>query len=46
MGDLSGEGEHPTDIRLSRMTSLLAGHPTLAPLLDLLQKTEPQRARA
>ncbi len=46
MGDLSGEGEHPTDIRLPRMTSLLAGHPTLAPLLDLLQKTEPQRARA
>ncbi len=46
MGDLSGEGEHPTDIRLPRMTGLLASHPTLAPLLDLLQKTEPQRARA
>jgi protease-4 len=46
MGDFSGEGERPTDIRLSSMTNLLAGHPTLAPLLDLLQKTEPQRARA
>jgi protease-4 len=46
MGDLSGEGEHPTDIRLPRMTGLFAGHPTLAPLLELLQKTEPQRARA
>ncbi len=46
MGDLSGEGEHPTDIRLPRMTGLLASHPMLAPLLDLLQKTEPQRARA
>jgi protease-4 len=46
MGDLSGEGERPTDIRLSGVTDLLAGHPTVAPLLDLLQKTEPQRARA
>ncbi|MCX5646661.1 MAG: signal peptide peptidase SppA [Phycisphaerae bacterium] len=46
MGDLSGEGERPTDIRLSSTTSLLAGYPALAPLLDLLQKTEPQRARA
>lgn len=46
MEDLSGEGERPTDIRLSSTTSLLAGYPALAPLLDLLQKTEPQRARA
>jgi protease-4 len=46
MGDISGEGERPTDIRLSSMSSLLAGQPTLAPLLDLLQRTEPQRARA
>ena len=46
MEDLSGEGERPTDIRLSSATSLLAGYPALAPLLDLLQKTEPQRARA
>jgi protease-4 len=46
MEDLSGEGERPTDIRLSSTTSLLAGYPALAPLLDLLQRTEPQRARA
>ena len=46
MEDFSGEGERPTDIKLSGMTTLLAGYPTLAPLLDLLQKTEPQRARA
>jgi protease-4 len=46
MGDLSGEGERPTDIRLSGMTSLLAGYPMLAPVLDLLQRTEPRRARA
>jgi protease-4 len=46
MGDLSGEGERPTDIRLSGVSSLLAGQPTLAPLLDLLQRTEPQHARA
>jgi hypothetical protein len=46
MEDISGEGERPTDIGLSRVSSLLAGQPTLAPLLDLLQKTEPQRARA
>jgi protease-4 len=47
MDELAGEeGERPTDIRLPAMTSLLAGHPTLAPLLDLLQKTEPGRARA
>ena len=46
MGDISGEGERPTDIRLSGVTGLLAGQPTLAPLLDLLQKTEPHRAWA
>jgi len=46
MEDISGEGERPTDIRLSSVSSLLVGQPTLAPLLDLLQKTEPQRARA
>jgi protease-4 len=46
MGDISGAGERPTDIRPSSMSSLLAGQPTLAPLLDLLRKTEPQRARA
>lgn len=46
MEDLSGEGERPTDIRLSNTTSLLVGYPALGPMLDLLQKTEPQRARA
>jgi protease-4 len=46
MEGISGEGERPTDIRLSSAGSLLAGEPTLAPLLDLLRRTEPQRARA
>ncbi len=46
MGDIAGEGERPTDIRLSSASGLLAGQPTVAPVLDLLQKTEPQRARA
>jgi protease-4 len=44
-------GRRPSDITLpgaqsQDFASLLAGHPTLAPLLDLLQRTEPQRARA
>ncbi|RPJ26981.1 MAG: hypothetical protein EHM35_14520, partial [Planctomycetaceae bacterium] len=46
MDQYSGEGEQPTDVTLSGATSLFAGHPTLAPLLDLLRKTEPQRAQA
>jgi protease-4 len=46
MGEYSGEGERPTDVTLSGATSLFANHPTLAPLLDLLRKTEPQRAAA
>ncbi|MBM4027275.1 MAG: signal peptide peptidase SppA [Planctomycetes bacterium] len=45
MGDFSGDGERPTDIQLSGIGSLLTGHPTLGPVLDLLRKTEPQRAR-
>ena len=36
----------PRISRLPSMTSLFADHPTLAPLLDLLRKTEPQRAAA
>ncbi len=49
--EFSGEGEQPTDVTLPHVetqdfASLLAGHPTLAPLLDLLRKTEPQRAAA
>jgi protease-4 len=46
MEGLSGEGENPTDLRLAGMTGLLSGQAALAPMLDLLQKTEPQRARA
>jgi protease-4 len=46
MGQQSGEGERPTDISVSTATSLLAGHPTLAGLFDLLRKTEPERAGA
>jgi len=42
----SGEGEQPADVTLPGATSLFAGHPTLAPLLNLLRKTEPQRAQA
>jgi protease-4 len=42
----SGEGENPTDITVSARTSLFASDPTLAPLLDLLRRTEPQRAQA
>jgi protease-4 len=42
----SSGGERPTDISLSGVAGPLAGHPTLVPLLDLLGKTEPQRARA
>ncbi len=40
----SGEGEDPTDITLSATANPLANYPALAPLLDLLRKTEPQRA--
>jgi protease-4 len=42
----SGKGERPSDISISGAVSLLADHPAMASLLDLLQKTEPQRARA
>lgn len=42
----SGGGERPTDISLWGAAGPLAGHPTLSPLLDLLSKTEPQRALA
>ena len=46
IGQQSGDSERPTDISVSTATSLLAGHPTLAGLFDLLRKTEPQRAAA
>jgi protease IV len=42
----SGEGENPTDITTPASISLFAGDPTIAPLLSLLRKTEPQRAQA
>lgn len=42
----SGQGERPTDLSLPAGASLLSGHSALAPLLSLLEKTEPQRARA
>jgi protease-4 len=42
----SGEGERPTDISLAEATTALAGHPALAPLFEVLRKTEPQRAEA
>lgn len=42
----SGEGDRPTDISMADAATVLAGHPTLAPLFDVLRKTEPQRAKA
>jgi protease-4 len=42
----SGEGERPTDISLTDAATALASHPTLAPLFNVLRKTEPQRAEA
>lgn len=46
MEQYSGEGERPSDISVGGAVSLLAGHPAMASLLDLLRKTEPQRAQA
>jgi len=46
MEDVSGEGESPTDITLHNPTSLMTGMPAIKPILDLLRKTEPQRAEA
>lgn len=45
LDEYSGQGERASDISVGA-ASLLAEHPTLAGLVDLLQKTEPQRARA
>jgi protease-4 len=44
--EYSGEGERPSDLALPSATTLLAGQPGLLSLFELLQKTEPQRARA
>ncbi len=46
MDQYSGKGERPSDISIGAAASLFADHPAMASLLDLLQKTEPQRARA
>jgi protease-4 len=46
MQQYSGEGERPTDISFTGATTVLTRHPELAPLFEILQKTEPQRARA
>ena len=40
----SGEGERPTDISLTEAATILTSHPALAPLFEVLRKTEPQRA--
>jgi protease IV len=45
MEDYSGEGGRPSDVSIDA-ASLLTGHPAMASLLDLLRKTEPQRAQA
>ena len=46
MQQYSGEGDRPTDISMADATTVLAGHPTLAPLFDVLRQTEPRRAKA
>ncbi len=46
MQQFSGEGERPTDISFAGASTALTRHPELAPLFEILQKTEPQRARA
>ena len=46
MGDLSGEGEAPSDITTPDTATLITGIPSVKPILDLLRKTEPQRAMA
>ncbi len=45
MEDYSGEGRRPSDVSAGTL-GLLAEHPSLASLLELLRKTEPQRANA
>jgi hypothetical protein len=43
--ELSGEGDRMTDIKISDVTNLFAGNPTLRPLLKVLQKLEPHKAK-
>ncbi|MEJ2702252.1 MAG: signal peptide peptidase SppA [Sedimentisphaerales bacterium] len=46
MEDMSGEGESAPDLNLPDAKALMIAEPTVKPMLDLLRKTEPQRARA
>ncbi len=46
MEQLSGDGQRPSDVSLSDMGRLLASDPTWKTLFAVLQKTDPQRARA
>ena len=43
--ELSGEGDRMTDIKISDVTNLLTGNPALQPLLEVLQKLEPHKAK-
>ena len=43
--DYTGQGERPSDVSLSATTSLLRACPDLGTALNMLRKTEPQRAR-
>jgi len=45
LDEYSGQGERASDISIGA-ASLLTEHPALASLIDLLRKTEPERARA
>ncbi len=44
--EYSGQGERPTDISMPDAMTIFSGNPSLRSLFELLQKTEPQRARA
>lgn len=44
--EFSGESERPTDLGWPQATTLLAAHPDLTTALNLLRRTEPERARA
>lgn len=43
--EISGEGDRLTDIKYSDVTNLFAGNPALRPLLEVLQKLEPHKAK-
>jgi len=46
MEQLSGEGQRPSDVTLSKLGHVLASDATWKTLFAALQKTDPQRARA